>query len=240
MSQFPQAFTRTDRRETRRPTRDRRETRRPTHKTHRRETDARQDDRRTRRRRTQTQTDRRETQTDADARRETRADARRRETDADARQDARQTRDARQDDRRETRCETHADADARRETQTDARRRRQTDARRRQMHKLSQTPHILSTSLYQIIWTLTDPENGGFWKTYLDKEKMLVTSSFSCYYNVFYSTLTKFNFCHLQMLSIWTYQKFCHLVWRYEALKYTGLFFFFFMGRGRALGPASW
>ena len=31
-------------------------------------------------------------------------------------------------------------------------------------------------SLYQIIWTFTDPENGGFWKTYLDKEKMLVTS----------------------------------------------------------------
>ena len=92
-------------------------------------------------------------------------------------------------------------------------------------------------SLYQIIWTTTYPENGGFWKTYLDKEKMLVTSSFSCYYNVFYSTLTKFNFCHLQMPSIWTYQKFCHLVWRYEALKYTGLFF---MGRGRAPGPASW
>ena len=69
-------------------------------------------------------------------------------------------------------------------------------------------------SLYQIIWTFTDSENGGFWKTYLDKEKMLVTSSFSCYYNVFYSTLTKFNFCHLQLLSVWTYQKFCHLVWR--------------------------
>ena len=80
-------------------------------------------------------------------------------------------------------------------------------------------------SLYQIIWTFTDPENGGFWKTYLDKEKLLVTSSFSSYYNVFYSTLTKFNFCHLQMLSIWTYQIFCHLVWRYEALKYTRAFF---------------
>ena len=65
-------------------------------------------------------------------------------------------------------------------------------------------------SLYQIIWTFTDPENHGFWKTYLDKEKMLVTSSFFCYYNVFYSSLTKFNFCHLQMLSIWTYQNFCH------------------------------
>ena len=43
-------------------------------------------------------------------------------------------------------------------------------------------------SLYQVIWTFTDPENDGFWKTYLDMEKMLVTSSFSCYYNVFYST----------------------------------------------------
>ena len=74
-------------------------------------------------------------------------------------------------------------------------------------------------SLYQIIWTFTDPEKGGFWKTYLDKEKMLVTSSFACYYNVFYSTLTKFYFCHLQMLSIWTYKKFYDLVWRYEALK---------------------
>ena len=80
-------------------------------------------------------------------------------------------------------------------------------------------------SLYQIIWTFTDPENEGFWKTCLDKEKMLVTSSFSCYYNVFYSTLTKFHFCHLQMLSIWTYQSFCHIVWRYEALKYTRAFF---------------
>ena len=80
-------------------------------------------------------------------------------------------------------------------------------------------------SLYQIIWTFTDPENRGFWKTYLEKEKMLVTSSFSCYYNVFYSTLTKFNFCHLQMLSIWTYQFFCPLEWRYEALKYTRAFF---------------
>ena len=39
-------------------------------------------------------------------------------------------------------------------------------------------------SLYQIIRTFTDPENDGFRKTYLDKEKMLVTSSFSCYYNV--------------------------------------------------------
>ena len=77
-------------------------------------------------------------------------------------------------------------------------------------------------SLYQIIWTFTDPENGGFWKTYLDKEKMLVTSGF---YNVFYSTLTKLNFCHLQMLSILTYQIFCHLVWRYEAFKYTRAFF---------------
>ena len=68
-------------------------------------------------------------------------------------------------------------------------------------------------SLYQIIWTFTDPENNSFWKTYLDKEKLLVTiifslslllitSSFFCYYNVFYSTLTKFHFCHLQMLSI--------------------------------------
>ena len=74
-------------------------------------------------------------------------------------------------------------------------------------------------TLYQVIWTFTDPENDGFWKIYLDKEKMLVTSSFSSYYNVFYSTLTKFHFCHLQMLSIWTYQNFCHLVWRYEALK---------------------
>ena len=27
------------------------------------------------------------------------------------------------------------------------------------------------------------------------------------------------------MLSIWTYQKFCHLVWRYEVLKYTRAFF---------------
>ena len=92
--------------------------------------------------------------------------------------------------------------------------------------------------LYQIIWTLTDPENGGFWKTYLDKEKMLVTSSFSCYYNVFYSTLTKSNFCHLQMLSIWTYQKFCHFVWRYEALKYTRSFFLWIgeMPRGQQVG----
>ena len=81
-------------------------------------------------------------------------------------------------------------------------------------------------SLYQIIWIFIDPENGGFWKTYLDKEKMLETSSFSCYYNVFYSTLTKFNFCHLQMLSITcrTYQNFCHFVWRYEALKYIRAF----------------
>ena len=70
--------------------------------------------------------------------------------------------------------------------------------------------------------TFTDSESGGFWKTYLDKEKMLETSNFSCYYNVFYSTLTKFNFCHLQMLLIWTCKKLCHLVWRYmyEALKY--------------------
>ena len=45
-------------------------------------------------------------------------------------------------------------------------------------------------SLYQIIWTFTDPENAGFWETSLDKKKMLVISSFSCYYNVFYSTLT--------------------------------------------------
>ena len=75
-------------------------------------------------------------------------------------------------------------------------------------------------SLYQINWTFTDPEKGGFWKTYLDKEKMPVTRSFACYYNVFYSTLTKFNFRHLQMLSIRTYQKFYHLVWRYDdALK---------------------
>ena len=93
-------------------------------------------------------------------------------------------------------------------------------------------------SLYQIIWTFTDPENSGLWKTYLDKEKMLVTSSFSCYYNVFYSTLTKFNFCHLQMLSIWTYQNFCPLEWRYEALKYTRAFFSW-VG-GMAPGPASW
>ena len=63
-------------------------------------------------------------------------------------------------------------------------------------------------SLHQIIRTFTDLEKGGFWKTYLDKEKMLVTRSFACYYNVFYSTLTKFNF-----------QKIYHLVWRYEALK---------------------
>ena len=63
-------------------------------------------------------------------------------------------------------------------------------------------------SLYQIIWTFTDPEKCGLWKTYLDKEKMLVTRSFACYYIVFYSTITKFNF-----------QKFHHLVWRYEALK---------------------
>ena len=91
-------------------------------------------------------------------------------------------------------------------------------------------------SLYQIVWTFTDPENDGFWKTYLDKEKMLVTSSFSCY-NVFYSTWTKFHFCHLQMLSIWTYQNCCHLVWRNEALKYTRLFF---MGGGMAPGPVSW
>ena len=76
-------------------------------------------------------------------------------------------------------------------------------------------------SLYQIIWTFIDPENGDFWKTYLDKEKMLVTSSFSCYYNVFYSTLTKFNFHYLQMLSIWTYQNFCHLVWRYSLVTST-------------------
>ena len=89
-------------------------------------------------------------------------------------------------------------------------------------------------SLYQIIWTFTDPENCGFWKTYLDKEKMLVTSSFSFYYNVFYSTLTKFNFCHLQMLSIWTYQNFCHLEWRYEALKYTRTFF-----HGKGNGPRA-
>ena len=35
------------------------------------------------------------------------------------------------------------------------------------------------------------------------------------------------------MLSIWTYQKFCHLVWRYEALKYTRAFFFFlWVGEG--------
>ena len=79
-------------------------------------------------------------------------------------------------------------------------------------------------SLYQIIWTLTNLESGDFRKTYLDKEKMLVTSRFSCYYNVFYSALTKLNFCHLQMFSIWTYQKFCHLVWTYEALKYTRAF----------------
>ena len=151
-------------------------------------------------------------------------------------------------------------------------------------------------SLYQIIWTFTDPENAGFWETYLDKKKMLVISSFSCYYNIFYSTLTlsqtspclqyksfentlgkgeiarnecflpfwitlchchqiwncrlqtisvwktfqfgrllnllfgkgltKFNSFPLQMLSIWTYQKSCHLVWRYEALKYTRAFFY--------------
>ena len=59
-------------------------------------------------------------------------------------------------------------------------------------------------SLYQIIWTFTDPEKGGFWKTYLDKEKMLVTSSFAFYHYVVYSTLTNFNFCHLKILSIWT------------------------------------
>ena len=88
-------------------------------------------------------------------------------------------------------------------------------------------------SLYQITWTFTDPEKGGFWRTYLDKKKMLVTSSFSCYYNVFYSTLTKFNICHLQ---IWTYQNFCHLVWRYEALKYTKAFFH---GKGNGHGSGK-
>ena len=49
-----------------------------------------------------------------------------RETDARRRETRRPTRDARQDDRRETRDKT-------------------TDARRTQTHKLSQTPHILST-----------------------------------------------------------------------------------------------
>ena len=93
-------------------------------------------------------------------------------------------------------------------------------------------------SLLQIIWTFANAEIGGFWKTYFDKEKMFVTITFSCYYNVFYSTLTKFNFCHLQMLSIWTYQIFCHLVWKYEALKHQG-FFFSWVGewpRGRQVG----
>ena len=33
------------------------------------------------------------------------------------------------------------------------------------------------------------------------------------------------------MLSIWTHQKFCHLVWRYEALKYTRAFFWW-LGEG--------
>ena len=37
------------------------------------------------------------------------------------------------------------------------------------------------------------------------------------------------------MLSIWTYQKFCHLVWRYKALKYTRAFFLW-VGEG----PRGW
>ena len=56
------------------------------------------------------------------------------------------------------------------------------------------------------------------WKTLWEKEKMLVTSIFSFFHSVFHSIIEQNhhfgNVCHLQMLSICSRPRFCHLVKR--------------------------
>ena len=62
------------------------------------------------------------------------------------------------------------------------------------------------------------PEETGLLKTLREKEKILVTSIISFLHNVFnpikdnFDVLKSFLIFQLQILSIWTKTKFCHLV----------------------------
>ena len=51
---------------------------------------------------------------------------------------------------------------------------------------------IDTLTLYNTILTFNNPENESFWKHWGEKEKMLVTSIFSFFHNVFYPSQNNF------------------------------------------------
>ena len=73
-------------------------------------------------------------------------------------------------------------------------------------------------TLSYTILTFNDPEKEALLKTLLEKEKMLVTSIFSCFPQCFILFSKQISIsesqlnCHLQMPSIWSTPEFCHLV----------------------------